>query len=952
MIAQVRQPMDRSALVLDGDNQSTLAIVRSLGRNGVRVEVGATTPRAIAGLSRFCSGVFLYPDPMSNPGGFQKSIVEHLQTHRYSIVIPVTDVTICPLMEIRKPIEEHSALGIASNESLEVVLSKSRTYDTASALGIPIPRTFAVKEVKELDHIGAVLGTVGYPVVVKPDRSKVWGPDGECRSLSVSYARSQGELYGRVCPLLAFGPVILQEHVTGQGVGIGILASNGKVVMQCQYRRLHEVPLTGGGSSYRVTEAIDPILAEWVSLLAKRLRWHGVAMVEFKNDRDQGKAWLMEINGRFWGALPLAVAAGADFPRYLFEHMVDNKHVFQNGYRVGLRCRNLAKEAIWLREAIGSRKAKNELVMLPSYSQIFLGCCRIMNPKERSDMLELRDPWPGLIDLWRIARQTLNDLRNRLRLLKEIALAWWIKVNPGPVISQLRGANCILVICSGNVIRSPFAAALLANLISQHSVRVASAGLDTRPGRPADPRAVMKAKQFGVDLTCHTSTPVTPELVEEAEVIFAMEVWQILELKNRFDQARRKTFLLTSLSPLASRDIPDPMFKGDAAFAACFNQILHAVRSFSVSASSDSRSSRKKGSSESQSMERLAQGNPSSIKRFVKRAVLGFKLSRSVLSWLARRHCPIFMYHRFGENFDHGVVSRDAWSTQLDELKRSVQVLTLGEFCRQRMEGRRDWRGTCVLTVDDGYRDFYEVAYPELKKRNLPATLFVATGVLHPGIWLWWDAIRYMIDRTALTSATIAFSGGTLHLDLTTEEAKHNSWARVGTVCSQVSTKQKREIVRRLIKQLNVSVPDHPPENYQGCSVAELNSMAEHGITFGSHTVTHPILTRCDPQEWQNEIIESHDHLVSLSKGYVKIFAFPNGTRGDYSEAIVQFLEKQGFESAVVGHYDEFQHETPFTLRRCVGSSDFVDFQWKLLGGEYVWERINELMKAVCWGRQ
>jgi len=374
------------------------------------------------------------------------------------------------------------------------------------------------------------------------------------------------------------------------------------------------------------------------------------------------------------------------------------------------------------------------------------------------------------------------------------------------------------------------------------------------------------------------------------------------------------------------------------------------VRALSVSARSDSRSSRKNRSSESQSMERRANGNSSSLKGLVKRAVLGFRPARKVLSWLARGHCPILMYHRFGDNFGHRAVSRDAWCVQLDELKRSFQVLSLEELCRHRREGRRDWRGTCVITVDDGYRDFYEVAYPELKKRNLPATLFVTTGFLHPGIWLWWDVIRYVIDRTARLSITIAYSGEALDLNLATEEDKQDSWARVAGACCHVSPVETWEIIRSLSRELKVAVPDHPPEDYQGCTVAELSAMAEHGITFGPHSVTHPILTRCEPHEWQSEITKSHDHLSALSRGYVKVFAFPNGRRGDYSDAIIQFLETQGFEGGVVAHYDDFHHETTFTLRRCQGSSDFEEFLWKLWGGEYVWARTKEITKAIQWG--
>src|SRR5262245_7532161 len=115
-------------LILDGDRVSALAVVRSLGRRGLRTEVGSSKSRPLAALSRYCSDRFVYPDPLVDVLGFQEAILARLRQRSYSIVIPVTDLTICPLMEIRESAEELSPLAMAPNTALSWALSKSRTY--------------------------------------------------------------------------------------------------------------------------------------------------------------------------------------------------------------------------------------------------------------------------------------------------------------------------------------------------------------------------------------------------------------------------------------------------------------------------------------------------------------------------------------------------------------------------------------------------------------------------------------------------------------------------------------------------------------------------------------------------------------------------------------------------------------------------------------------------------
>ena len=165
--------------------------------------------------------------------------------------------------------------------------------------------------------------------------------------MTVRYAHSQEELYKISNELLNHTHLVLQQYFTGIGVGIELIAEQGEVRYAFQHQRLHEMPLTGGGSSYRKSVDIDDDLLDASKKLIKDLSWHGVAMVEFKKNPETGEFILIEINGRFWGSLPLAVAAGADFPHMLYQLYANGTVGEHEPYKREIHCRKLSSEAVF-----------------------------------------------------------------------------------------------------------------------------------------------------------------------------------------------------------------------------------------------------------------------------------------------------------------------------------------------------------------------------------------------------------------------------------------------------------------------------------------------------------------------------------------------------------------------------------------------------------------------------
>ena len=151
--------------------------------------------------------------------------------------------------------------------------------------------------------------------------------------------------------------------------------------------------------------------------------------------------------------------------------------------------------------------------------------------------------------------------------------------NPAELTARLQSARRILVVCHGNIIRSPFAARLIAQAVGEgRSLSIVSAGLEAEAGRPPHPTAVLTAAPLRVDLSDHTASRVAPETVASADAIFVMDIPQLVLMRRRFPAARNKTFLLTCLAADGALDVHDPVDGDASVFQDCYEHIVRAVR--------------------------------------------------------------------------------------------------------------------------------------------------------------------------------------------------------------------------------------------------------------------------------------------------------------------------------------------------------------------------------------
>ncbi|MHB8346839.1 MAG: carboxylate--amine ligase [Acidiferrobacterales bacterium] len=322
-------------LVLDGNQRSALAATRSLGHRGVPVTVADEARQSLAGSSRYCGGRFSYPSPAERPDDFLQAVQRNAAARAVRVILPMTEVSASLLVRNRERFAP-AVIPLPDADSWDQISDKCSLLQMAQQLQIPAPTTLFPENA---DELVTAAESIGYPVVLKPCRSKVWNHN-HCTSTAVHVVRDPSELGTLTAAhgYLRDFPLAVQAHVPGSGLGVFALYDHGKAVTFFAHRRIREKPPHGGVSVLSESISVRADLQTYAARLLDHARWHGVAMVEFRGTED-GIPYLMEINPRFWGSLQLAIDSGVDFPGLLYDLAVGNTPEPPSTYRIGIRTR-------------------------------------------------------------------------------------------------------------------------------------------------------------------------------------------------------------------------------------------------------------------------------------------------------------------------------------------------------------------------------------------------------------------------------------------------------------------------------------------------------------------------------------------------------------------------------------------------------------------------------------
>jgi len=371
------------ALLTDGNERAALAAARSLVQAGFEVGVAAVRRFSLAGVSRGVRRLRLSTDPLADPTAYAAEVGEVARQLGVRVLLPVTDASVEAVLAGCRHNLPSVALPFPDLSTYRKASDKAAMLDCARRAGLAVPETVL------LEDAGAPLpGADFFPAVLKPHRSVV-----AQRHLNVGFVRTPDQCRAMLdtLPSTAF-PVLLQRRVRGAGEGLFMLRWNGRVVAEFAHRRLREKPPEGGVSVYRESIALDGALAEAGRRMLQDLDWQGVAMIECKRDEETGRHVLMEVNGRLWGSLQLAIDAGVDFPALLVACALggDQDVPAVTRYRVGVRSRWFWGDVdhLYLRLRNGGGAA-GKLTALRDFLRV---------GRNREEVWRWRDPAPFLLE--------------------------------------------------------------------------------------------------------------------------------------------------------------------------------------------------------------------------------------------------------------------------------------------------------------------------------------------------------------------------------------------------------------------------------------------------------------------------------------------------------------------------------------------------------------------------
>jgi peptidoglycan/xylan/chitin deacetylase (PgdA/CDA1 family) len=256
----------------------------------------------------------------------------------------------------------------------------------------------------------------------------------------------------------------------------------------------------------------------------------------------------------------------------------------------------------------------------------------------------------------------------------------------------------------------------------------------------------------------------------------------------------------------------------------------------------------------------------------------------------------ILCYHGIGESGNPlgDATSQEAFEAQVQFLHRHYRIISLEEVWRSLRDPEHAEPGVAI-TFDDGYRNAYTVAFPILQKYDVTATIFVAVDAVETGQILWYDRV-FLAMAVAPGGPLDIEIGGHFRFRLDSPADRWRAALELVAWFRTLPDSRRRECCALLERKIGL-----PQGKVSGLMLTweQIQTMHRAGISFGSHTLTHPVVSQLTPAELERELIESKRTLEKKLGTPVLDFAYPFGKPSDCSVAAVEALSRYGYRSAV-----------------------------------------------------
>ena len=277
-----------------------------------------------------------------------------------------------------------------------------------------------------------------------------------------------------------------------------------------------------------------------------------------------------------------------------------------------------------------------------------------------------------------------------------------------------------------------------------------------------------------------------------------------------------------------------------------------------------------------------------------------------IFRYLNRNDVIILTYHGFtGEESFTGIENDqgmhlhiDAFRRHLDYLRAHYCVIPLSDVVAHYKTGRKLPRYPAVVTIDDGYRSVYTLAYPALKEFSFSASIFVTTDFVDNRQPLWYDRIQYAIRATKEPVLDLIVDEVEISLKFESQSDRLDSVRKLRTLLKSVGQDQLPAVVEDLERKSGVQVLLDRSElaTYSPLTWPQVAEMVNNGlVSVGSHTKSHVILSRCSSEHMSKELILSKQIIEKNAGVQCDSFCYPNGAEEDFDARTKRQLEKSGY---------------------------------------------------------
>ena len=346
----------------------------------------------------------------------------------------------------------------------------------------------------------------------------------------------------------------------------------------------------------------------------------------------------------------------------------------------------------------------------------------------------------------------------------------------------------------------------------------------------------------------------------------------------------------------------------------------------------------------------LAHANDRSLSARAKQlavSILASELLSPIWGLASRDAAAILMLHRF-EHRELGIDghSPTTLARRLEHLRRNrYNIISLRELIGILSAGEQLPPRSVVFTVDDGYTDFASVAAPVFAAYDCPVTVFLVTGFLDGECWLWYDAIEYLFGVSDRGTVEVRVGDLVAEVSWSTPAERRGRLEQVVETLKCAPTEIVEQTLRELEASSGVTLPPRPTARFASMPWSDVHRLSRHGVDFGPHSHTHPILSRTSKERLAFEVSRSWQRLVAELPRALPVFCYPNGTARDVTARETEAVSSSGLLAGTVstgGHCTPSRfRDSRFSLPRLAYDESENDFRQAVGGLERLRTRLR-----------